>query len=296
MRQSVLFLSNEKYAIIRSGDALRTAFDDLTITDDYMFCSVMQDKSICTAVLNMVLSQSIGAITDITYQKTFDQLGNAKGIRLDVLVKDDSGSVYDVEMQTTNQQDLAKRLRYYQAVLDVSSLEKGGHYTDLPNSFILFFCPFDYLNRGLPIYTFKTICSEDTAITLPNGVTQVLINSAAAHKAAEPELKSFLNYMNGIVSDSPLIRKIDEYIKTLKENEERRKTYMLLQAFEMDARHYGIQQGIQQGMQQGRSLGLAEGSRQAKLETARLMLQANCEATFIEKMTGLTKEEVEAIR
>ena len=275
---------------------MRKAFDDLTITDDYMFCSVMQDKSICTAVLNMVLSQSIGAITDITYQKTFDQLGNAKGIRLDVLVKDDSGSVYDVEMQTTNQQDLAKRLRYYQAVLDVSSLEKGGHYTDLPNSFILFFCPFDYLNRGLPIYTFKTICSEDTAITLPNGVTQVLINSAAAHKAAEPELKSFLNYMNGIVSDSPLIRKIDEYIKTLKENEERRKTYMLLQAFEMDARHYGIQQGIQQGMQQGRSLGLAEGSRQAKLETARLMLQANCEATFIEKMTGLTKEEVEAIR
>ncbi|WP_257225268.1 Rpn family recombination-promoting nuclease/putative transposase [Treponema parvum] len=101
----------------------------------------MQDKSICTAVLNMVLADSIGPISDITYQKTFDQTGYAKSIRLDVWVTGSNGSVYDVEMQTTNKQDLAKRLRYYQSVIDVSSLEKGGHYTDLPDSFILFFLP-----------------------------------------------------------------------------------------------------------------------------------------------------------
>lgn len=52
---------------------------------------------------------------------------------------------------------------------------------------------------------------------------------------------------------------------------------MLLQAFEMDARKDGIQQGIQQG----KSLGLAEGSRQAKLETAQFMKQANCDISFI---------------
>ena len=50
------------------------------------------------------------------------------------------------------------------------------------------------------------------------------------------------------------------------------------------------------GIKQGKSLGLAEGeargSYQAKLETARLMKQANCEITFIEKMTGLTTEEI----
>ena len=32
-----------------------------------------------------------------------------------------------------------------------------------------------------------------------------------------------------------------------------------------------------------------------KLETAMLMKQANCESTFIEKMTGLTKEEIEGL-
>jgi len=90
-------------------------------------------------------------------------------------------------------------------------LQKGGHYTDLPDSFILFFCSFDYLNSDLPVYTFKTICSEDNAIILPDGSTKVLINSAAANKATDPNLKNFLGYMNGIMSDSPLIRKIDRY-------------------------------------------------------------------------------------
>ena len=46
----------------------------------------------------------------------------------------------------------------------------------------------------------------------------------------------------------------------------------------------------------GLERGLAEGSRQAKLETARRMKQANCEIPFIEKITGLSKAEVEAVK
>ena len=274
---------------------MQKRFDDLTITDDYMFCAVMQDKSICTTVLNMILADSIGQISDISYQKTFDQTGYAKSIRLDVWVTGSDGSVYDVEMQTTNKQDLAKRLRYYQSVIDVSSLEKGGHYTDLPNSFIIFFCPFDYLNRGLPVYTFKTVCSEDNAIVLADGVTKVIINSTAADKTPDPELKAFLEYMNGITSDSPFIRKIDRYIKELKENEERRKEYMLIQSFEMDARRDGIQQGIQQGIRQGIEQGFSDGSYQTKLETAKNLLEMGFAIEAIVRATGLSKEEVENI-
>ena len=66
---------------------------------------------------------------------------------------------------------------------------------------------------------------------------------------------------------------------------------MLMQAFEMDARKDSIQQGIQQG----KSIGLAEGSRQAKLETARMMKAEALASDLIMKITGLSKEEVEAI-
>lgn len=124
-------------------------------------------------------------------------------------------------------------------------------------------------------------------IILPDGVTKVIINSAAADKEVNPELRAFLEYMNGIMSDRPVIRKIDRYIKKLKENEERRREYMLIQAFEMDARRDGIQRGMKQGIQQG--------SRQKALETAQILKQFGDSVQKIMQVTGLSKEEVENI-
>ena len=53
----------------------------------------------------------------------------------------------------------------------------------------------------------------------------------------------------------------------------------------------GIEQGIEKGIEQG----FSDGSYQTKLETAKLMKEENCEISFIQKMTGLSKEEVENI-
>ncbi|QSH97431.1 hypothetical protein DWB79_06670 [Treponema medium] len=74
-------------------------------------------------------------------------------------------------------------------------------------------------------------------------------------------------------------RRIEQMIQTVKRNELARKEYHILPAALMDAMDEGLERG----------------SRQKALETARLMKQANCEIPFIEKMTGLSKEEVEAI-
>ncbi|WP_433000680.1 hypothetical protein [Treponema vincentii] len=74
---------------------------------------------------------------------------------------------------------------------------------------------------------------------------------------------------------------------------------MLVNTIERDARNDGWKAGLAQGkslgLAEGKSLGIAEGSRQKALETARLMKQANCEILFIEKMTGLSKKDIEAI-
>ena len=224
-------------------------FDSLTITDDFIFCHTMQDKTICSSLLRMLLPDALAEITAISYQKSFDQSLYAKGIRLDVWAADTAGKLYDIEMQTANAYNLAKRLRYYQAVLDISTLEKGTDYEQLHDSFLIFFCTFDYLAKGLPVYTFKTVCSEDMRIRLPDAITKVIVNSSAAEKD------------------------------------------MMLRSFEMDARRAGFQQGITQGMRQGE----ARGSRQAKLETARLMMQRNYPVSEICLMTGLSKEEIEKL-
>ena len=58
-----------------------------------------------------------------------------------------------------------------------------------------------------------------------------------------------------------------------------------------EEREMALAEGFQRGIEQG----FCDGSHQAKLETARLMRQANCGIAFIEQMTGLSQGEVEAL-
>lgn len=271
-------------------------FDDLTIVDDYMFYRVMENMDISKRLLNIVLHDKTYTITDIQLQKMIADAGTAKGVRFDVWAKDCNGTIYDVEMQAINKDDLARRIRYYQSAIDVSILEKNKPYEALPDSFIIFFCTFDYLGKGLPVYTFKTLCTENTHIHLDDGITKIIINSKAAEKEANSALKNFLQYMNGKkVNDDEFIRQIEQRIKEVKESEELRREYMLINTFERDARHDGWKSGWKDGMQQGIRKGFADGAYQKALETAKILKQLHCELSMIIQSTGLSQEEIEKL-
>ena len=84
-------------------------------------------------------------------------------------------------------------------------------------------------------------------------------------------------------------------IQTVKQNEQARQEYRFMSGFEMDAREEGVQQGLRQGIQQGKSLGLAEGSRQKALETAKAFKQLGFDIAKIAEGTGLSVEEIKAL-
>ena len=80
-------------------------------------------------------------------------------------------------------------------------------------------------------------------------------------------------------------------IQTVKRNEQLRKEYHVLPAVLMDA----FDEGIAEGEARGKSLGLAEGSHQKALETARILKQLGDSIQKIAQATGLTTAEVEAL-
>ncbi|QSH92344.1 hypothetical protein C5N99_11635 [Treponema medium] len=73
-------------------------FEELTISDDFMFCKVMEYESICKEFLEMLFSTKIDKITYLASQNTVTTNSGAKTVRLDVLVKDKIGTSYDIEM------------------------------------------------------------------------------------------------------------------------------------------------------------------------------------------------------
>ena len=276
---------------------MRKSFDELTIADDFIFCTVMQDEELCKELLSMILKNKVGKIVRLFKQQPIETQIASKGVRLDIMIEDETGKLYDVEMQTTNEKNLPERMRYYQCAIDNSAINKGGDYNDLPNTFIIFLCTFDYLKNDLPVYTIKPYCTE-TKQEFSDGTTKIIVNSTASEQAEE-NLKAFLSYMNGQSPITAFTKKLEEKVNETKEDEEKRREDMLLKSFEMDARRAGIQEGIVQGMQagitQGRSEGIAQGSYQKARETAQLMRSLNYPIGDICKISGLSAEEIEKL-
>ena len=61
------------------------------------------------------------------------------------------------------------------------------------------------------------------------------------------------------------------------------------------ARREGLKEGREEGLVEGHTKGLAEGQKAEKESIAKKLLEANYPIDGIEKVTGLTKEEIEKV-
>ena len=103
-----------------------TTWEELTISNDFLFGKVMQDAELCKELLQRILPDlNIDRIVYPELQKTISLDLDAKSIRLDVYVKDGRGTIYDIEMQVIDTKELPKRTRYYQSIIDLQLIDKG---------------------------------------------------------------------------------------------------------------------------------------------------------------------------
>jgi|GEM_PF-653525 len=87
-------------------------FEKIGITNDRMFGTVFRNEKECKELLQRILGIRIVEIT-IVAQMSVEGSFYGKGIRLDIYAKDENRNVYDIEMQTTADENLRLRSRYY---------------------------------------------------------------------------------------------------------------------------------------------------------------------------------------
>ena len=203
-------------------------WEELTIQDDYMFKLIMGVKRICLSLLQNILHMEIADIHYLETEKSVDARYQGKGIRMDVYVRDDANTVYNIEMQVRMPEgkSLFKRTRYYQSMIDADLLETGADYDDLNKTIIIFICPFDPFGKGRHIYTFRNFCAEDKTLELSDDAAKIFLNSKGTLNDVDESIKAFLDYVNGIVCNDPLVQAIDEEIRRIKEENEDRVSYM----------------------------------------------------------------------
>ncbi|MCM1569788.1 MAG: Rpn family recombination-promoting nuclease/putative transposase, partial [Roseburia sp.] len=152
-------------------------YEDLTITDDFMFGKVLRHPKRCKKLLEIILGIKIRKVVFIEGENTINPDYDAKGIRLDIYLEDDGNTVYDVEMQSYHTGGLPMRSRYYQSAIDINLIEKGSGYKALKKSYVIFICTYDAFKAGRHIYHFENVCREDPSIRLEDGTEKIFLNT-----------------------------------------------------------------------------------------------------------------------
>lgn len=209
-----------------------------------MFSKIMRNAKLCKKLLEVILGIEIDHIEYPEAQKVIDLTLESKSIRLDVYVKDNQHTVYNVEMQTTNPKNLPKRSRYYQSMIDLHLIEKGNDYSELNKSYVIFICTEDIFHMARHIYTFKNVCMENPELVLGDDTTKIFLNAASVMDDVNGELKNFLSYIASGTPVDDFTYELEAAVTMAKNNEEWRLEYMTLHMLEQEIREEGLQQGM----------------------------------------------------
>lgn len=222
----------------------QTNWEDLSISNDFLFGKVMQNPELCKELLQRILPDlKIDRIEYPELQKSINMDMDARSVRLDVYVKDEKEVVYDIEMQVSDTKELPKRSRYYQSMLDLQLIDKGQLYDELKRSYVIFICPFDLYGKGRHIYTFENICKEDNNISMGDETVKIFLNAKGTLDDASDELKAFLDYVAGKKPKDAYVERLEEAVKEAKKNREWRHEYMTLLMRDQLNKKEGREQG-----------------------------------------------------
>ena len=266
-----------------------------------IFMNVMRSPKICRALLELILpNEEIGAIRlkksdnplidnseidegadenlSVETQKTLKLEADAHGVRFDAFVA--SSKLWaDIEMQTDNDSKIDKRARYYHANMDLDFLEQGQSYENLKPSYVIFICTFDRFKRDEPVYFFRS-WDVEKGLLLDDLSYTIVLNTKCSPEKVPEALKPFYEYLNDPKKNeaSELTRMIDERVRKFNSDEWRKK-YMTFEYI----------------LNEQKRESFAEGAAQKQREIAKSMKDEGIAKEVIEKITGLSAEEVEKL-
>lgn len=184
-------------------------------------------------------------------QEVLDATPGGHAVRLDVYVRDEAGSVFNVEMQTTDTRELAQRARYYHALMDLDMLSRGDSYSKIGDSIVIFICTFDPFGRDCRVYSFENICSEVEGLSLNDGTRTVFLSSASTGGRSGGALDEFLDYVASGEVTGDLSRRLDNGVAEVLDNKKWRLEFMKLEVRDQLNFDKGFEEGKELGKEYG---------------------------------------------
>lgn len=216
-------------------------------------------------------------------------------------------------MQVANQNNIEKRILFYLSKMYGQNIKKGHDYFEANKCIAILFTDFDIkslsnIKKYITKWNFRE--EEYTDSILTDALEIYIIEMPKVKKYSRSEkLDTWVNFIikSGDIdmsnADEPL-KKAKEVLEELSQNEHERYLADLREKYVLDQNNLvrtgydrgfeqGVKDGIEQGIEQGIKKGMEQGSKQRETEIAKEMKKQNYSIEEIQKITKLTKEEIE---
>ena len=288
---------------------------ELNLLDRFLFSEVMADNETLEDVLEIILGHPVPLKDKAQAEKELRRTPQNKSVYFDVYGEDIRDVAYDMEVQQKNTKDLPKRTRYYNGMIDLNMLHPGEDYSQLKDAYVIMIMPFDLFGEGKYKYTFHMSCDEIPGLKLQDGATRIFLNTHGMDaEGVSEELIQLLRYFeqtteeNAAGSHSQKIEKLQKRVEEIKKNEKVGIRYMNAFEEKMWERREGREEGEMIGEKRGKKIGerigeergrkegVAQGEKIKQREIARKMVEKNLDFVLIKEMTGLTEQELNALK
>ena len=273
---------------------------EFNLSDFALFLSVAKNPRAYRCMLSVFLEEPDIELAEVKVEQVILNKVGKRAIRLDAWAKSTDNRRFNMEMQNdTKGDDVRKRSRFYQGMLDTPILKSGKEtkYKHLPSTVIIFITQEDIFGKDLAKYTFTEQCEEIAGLHLEDGTTKIFLNMSS--KNGTPELVSMLQYMKRTDIKNPEIQVYDARILELDEIVTEVKSSEEWEAVQMNILEVGIERGtqigIERGLQQGLQQGLQKGLQQKLTELVEKKMKKGLSVAEIADMLEECEETIQKI-
>lgn len=149
---------------------------DLRPIDDVFFEAIAEDKEVCQEMLQTIMEDNSLTVSDVIVQRSERNLFG-RSVRLDALCTLGNGTLCNIEVQRSNNDDHLRRARYNASVITSRETDVGTRFESIPEVYVIYISEFDFFKKGKTIYHIEKIIKE-TGNYVDDGFHEIFVNTS----------------------------------------------------------------------------------------------------------------------
>lgn len=302
---------------------INTKMKKLPLTSDIVFKRVFSkegNEDILKSLLEAILEIPIQDVV-VKNPELPRNLYDSKASILDVKVEIDKDIVCNIEMQVKDLGDIDKRSTYYMSRILSDELKKSENYRQVKNTIVINLLNFEFYKRN----SYRSVAHMKFERTKENEFVDM--GYKREDEVATQDLEMHFIEIPKFVKKNPKANtKLEQWLWLIagreeklemakKENKEIKKAIDIIDEMSMNEKEWELywsrkfaimdynsgmlnaqEKGLREGREKGMKEGIKEGIKEGKMQDAKELLKLGMSIEDIQKVTKLTKEEIEKLR